>query len=144
MDFSYTPEEEAFRQRLRDWLADNMKELPEWWGRRDIPGPEIDSDEYHQFSIWWHRKLYQAGFVGITWPREYGGQGRPLMEQVIFYEEIARHRAPGLANTHGIGWCGPAILAHGTEAQKKRFIPKILSAEEIWCTFYSEPEAGSE
>jgi len=144
MDFSYTPEEEAFRDELKQWLAMHMKELPEWYGRRDIAGPDVDSQEYHDFSIWWHRKLYDAGFVGITWPREYGGRGATIMEQVIFYEEIARHRAPGLANGHGIGWCGPALLAHGTEEQRKRYIPKILNAEEIWCTFYSEPEAGSD
>ncbi len=144
MDFSYTPEEEAFRDELKQWLAVHMKELPEWYRQRDIPGPEIDSQEYHNFSVWWHRKLYDAGFVGITWPREYDGRGGTIMEQVIFYEEIARHRAPGLANAHGIGWCGPAFLAHGTEEQKKRYLPKILSAEEIWCTFYSEPEAGSD
>ncbi len=144
MDFSYTPEEEAFRDELKQWLAVHMKELPEWYRQRDIPGPEIDSQEYHDFSVWWHRKLYDAGFVGITWPREYDGRGGTIMEQVIFYEEIARHRAPGLSNGHGIGWCGPAFLAHGTEEQKKRYLPKILSAEEIWCTFYSEPEAGSD
>lgn len=144
MDFSYSPEEEAFRQRLKDWLADNMKELPEWWGRRDIAGPEVDSDEYHDFSICWHKKLYEGGFVGITWPREYGGQGRTLLEQVIFYEEIARHRAPGPTNGHGIGWVGPAMMAHGTEEMRRRFIPKILNCDEFWCTFYSEPEAGSD
>jgi len=144
MDFSYTPEEEAFRDELKQWLAVHMKELPEWYRQRDIAGPEVDSQEYHDFSVWWHRKLYDAGFVGITWPREYDGRGGTIMEQVIFYEEIARHRAPGLSNAHGIGWCGPAFLAHGTEEQKKRYLPKILSAEEIWCTFYSEPEAGSD
>ena len=144
MDFSYTPEEEAFRDELKQWLAVHMNELPEWYRQRDIAGPEVDSQEYHDFSVWWHRKLYDAGFVGITWPREYDGRGGTIMEQVIFYEEIARHRAPGLANGHGIGWCGPAFLAHGTEEQKKRYLPKILSAEEIWCTFYSEPEAGSD
>jgi alkylation response protein AidB-like acyl-CoA dehydrogenase len=144
MDFAYSPQEEAFREKVRDWLAENMKELPVWWGKPDVLGPEVDSDEYHQFSLWWHKRLYSAGFVGITWPREYGGQGANLMDEVIFYEEIARHRAPGPANVHGTGWCGPAILRNGTEEQKKRFLPKILSAEEIWCTFYSEPEAGSD
>ena len=121
-----------------------MKELPDWYGNRDIPSPGVDSKESVDFGIWWHRKLFDAGFVGITWPKEYGGRGGTIMEQVIFYEEIAKHRAPGLSNTHGIGWVGPAFLAHGTEEQKQRFVPKILSAEEIWCTFYSEPEAGSD
>ena len=144
MDFLNTPEEEAFRDELKQWLAVNMKELPEWYGNPDISGPGADSKEYHDFSIWWHRKLFDAGFVGITWPKEYGGRGGTIMEQVIFYEEIAKHRAPGLTNGHGIGWVGPAFLAHGTDEQKERFVRKILSAEEIWCTFYSEPEAGSD
>ena len=144
MDFLYTPEQESFRDELKQWLAVNMKELPDWYGNRDIPGPGVDSKESADFGIWWHRKLFDAGFVGITWPKKYGGRGGTIMEQVIFYEEIAKHRAPGLTNGHGIGWVGPAFLAHGTEEQKQRFVPKILSAEEIWCTFYSEPEAGSD
>ncbi|MDP2920104.1 MAG: acyl-CoA dehydrogenase family protein [Dehalococcoidia bacterium] len=144
MDFTFTLEEEAFRTRLKEWLAVNMKELPRWWAHPDVPGPEIDSEEFHRFSIWWHRKLHQAGFAGITWPIAYGGRGGTLMEEVIFHQEMALHRAPGLTNVHGIGWCGPAILRFGTEVQKKRFIPKILSCEEMWCTFYSEPEAGSD
>ncbi len=144
MDFTYSPQEEAFRKEVRDWLAENMKELPKWWGRPDVLGPETDSEEYRQFSIWWHRKLYDAGFIGITWPKEYGGQGRTIMEQVVFYEEIAKHRAPGPTNGHGTGWVVPALLAFGTEEQKKRFILKILNCDEIWCTLYSEPEAGSD
>ena len=144
MDFNYTPQEEAFRKEVRDWLAENMKELPKWYGRRDIPGPEIDSEEYHQFSLWWHRKLYDAGFVGLAWPKEYGGRGATVMEQVVFSEELAKHRAPGPTNAHGLGWVGPTVIGVGTEEQKKRFLPKILTAEEMWCTLYSEPEAGSD
>jgi len=144
MDFAYSPKEEAFRKEVRDWLAENMKELPEWWSRPDVAGPEIDSEEYHQFGLWWHRKLYDAGFVGIAWPKEYGGRGATLLEQVVFGEEIAKHRAPGPTNLLGIGWCGPTIMAAGTEEQKKRFLPKMLTAEEIWCQGFSEPEAGSD
>jgi len=144
MDFNYSPEEEAFRREVQDWLALNLKELPEWWDNPDIPRPEIDSEEYHQFSLWWHRKLYDAGFVGLAWPKEYGGRGATIMEQVVFNEELANHRAPGPTNGHALGWCGPAILANGTEEQKKRFITKMLSAEELWCTLYSEPGAGSD
>jgi alkylation response protein AidB-like acyl-CoA dehydrogenase len=144
MDFLYTPEQEAFREELRQWLDENMKKLPDWYGNRDLPNPHPDSQEYEEFANGWHKKLYDAGFVGITWPKAYGGRGGTAMEQVIFYEEIAKHRAPGLTNMHGIGWCGPAILAHGSEVHKKRFLPKILRAEEIWATFYSEPEAGSD
>ncbi len=73
MDFSCTPEEEAFRQ-----------EMPEWQRRRDLPVPEVDSDESHQFDIWWHSKFNEAGYVGLTWPREYGGGGRTPLEQVIW------------------------------------------------------------
>jgi alkylation response protein AidB-like acyl-CoA dehydrogenase len=144
MDFSYSSKEEAFRREVRGWLAENMKELPRWWFDPDVPDPEPESEEYHQFSLWWHRKLYKAGFVGINWPKEYGGRGATLMEQVVFTEELAKHRAPGPSNSHGLGWCGPAILTFGTEEQKRRFIPKIISGEEIWCTLYSEPEAGSD
>jgi len=144
MDFNYSPEEEAFRKEVRDWLEENMKELPEWWGRTDVLGPETDSDEYHEFGLWWHRKLYDAGFVGLAWPKEYGCRGATLMEQLVFSEEMAKHRAPGPANSMGLTWVGPSLFAHGTEEQKKRFLPKILSAEEIWCTLYSEPEAGSD
>jgi len=144
VDFSYSPQEEVFRRELRSWLANNMKELPAWWAHPDVVGPEVDSREHHDFTVWWHRKLHSGGYAGITWPRIYGGRGGTVMEEVIFHEEIARHRAPGLSNVHGIGWCGPAILRFGTDEQKKRFIPRILSAEEIWCTFYSEPGAGSD
>jgi len=144
MDFNYLPEEEAFRQEVKDWLGENMKELPAWWGRRDIYGPETDSDEFRQFQIWWHRKLNDAGYIGITWPKEYGGRGGTLMQENIFYDELAKQRAPFPFNVHGTGWVGPALLMLGTEDQKRRFLPKILSAEEIWCTLYSEPEAGSD
>ena len=144
MDFAYTPEEEAFREKVRDWLAENMKELPGWWGHPEVLGPEIESDEYVKFCIWWHRKLYDAGFIGITWPREYGGRSGTLMEEVIFYEEIAKHQAPGPFNTHGLGWVVPSLLAFGTEELRQRFINKILNCDEIWCTLYSEPEAGSD
>jgi len=144
MDFSYSPKEEAFRQGVKDWLEENMKELPAWWFDRSLLRPDTGSEEYRQFSLWWHRKLYNAGFVGIGWPKEYGGRGATLLEQVVFNEEMATHRVPGPTNAHGLGWCGPAIMVHGAEWQKKRFLPKILSAEEIWCTCYSEPEAGSD
>jgi alkylation response protein AidB-like acyl-CoA dehydrogenase len=144
MDFNYSPQEEVFRREVRDWLADNMRELPVWWGRPDVPAPDIDSAEYRDFTFWWHRKLYDAGFVGIAWPKDYGGRGATLTEQAIFNEELARHRAPGPANAIGIGWAGPTIIAAGTEEQKKRFLPKILSAEEIWAQAFSEPEAGSD
>ena len=144
MDFSYSAKEETFRQEVKDWLDVHMKELPTWWRNPEEMGPEIDSDEYHQFSLWWHKKLHEAGFVGIAWPKEYGGRGASVLEQVVYNEEMAKARAPGPANGLGIGWAGPTIMAYGSEEQKKRFLPKILSAEEHWCQGFSEPEAGSD
>jgi alkylation response protein AidB-like acyl-CoA dehydrogenase len=145
MDFNYSPQEEAFREEVRDWLRENMKEIPRWRSQAEQAGLKPDSDDYqHQFGIWWHRKLNDAGFVGLAWPKEYGGRGANIMEQVVFNEEMAKHRSPGPTNGMGLGWVGPALLANGTEEQKQRFLPKILNAEEIWCTLYSEPEAGSD
>jgi len=144
MDFSYSPEAEAFRNEVREWLAENMKELPEWWGNPDTAGPDPDSKEYRQFNSWWHRKLYDAGFVGIAWPKEYGGRGATIMEQVIFNEEMAKHRAPAGVGGIGVGWAGPTIIVAGTEEQKRRFLPKILTGEEVWAQCFSEPQAGSD
>lgn len=144
MDFSLTPEEEAFKKEVNDWLDENMKDLPDWYVRNDGSGPEPESEEYLKFSNEWHTKLYKAGFVGIAWPKEYGGRGATLMEQVIFNEEMAKRRAPSGAGGLGVGWAGPTIIAAGTEEQKKRFLPKILSGEENWCQAFSEPEAGSD
>ncbi len=144
MDFSLTPEEEAFKKGVNDWLDENMKDLPDWYVRNDGSGPEPESDEYQEFNLEWHKKLYKAGFVGIAWPKEYGGRGATLMEQVIFNEEMAERRAPSGAGGLGVGWAGPTIIAAGTEEQKKRFLPKILSGEENWCQAFSEPEAGSD
>jgi alkylation response protein AidB-like acyl-CoA dehydrogenase len=144
MDFAYSEKEEAFRTEIRDWLATHTKELPKWWFDRSLKRPDLDSREYHEFSIWWHKKLYAAGFVGINWPKEYGGRGATLLEQVVFAEEMARARVPGPTNAIGIGWCGPTIIAFGTEEQKKRFLQPMLAADEIWCQGFSEPEAGSD
>src|SRR2546426_5432568 len=92
----------------------------------------------------WQRKLHAAGFLAPVWPKEYGGAGLSAMEQAILNEELARARAPQVINAMAIWWVGPAILRYGTEAQKRRFIPPILTAEEIWATGYSEPSSGSD
>src|SRR5207247_532670 len=92
----------------------------------------------------WQRKLHAAGFLGAAWPKEYGGAGLPEMEQAILNEERARVRAPQVVNAMAIWWVGPAIIRYGTDAQKKRFIPPILTADEIWATGYSEPTSGSD
>jgi alkylation response protein AidB-like acyl-CoA dehydrogenase len=117
------PDEAAFRAGVRDWLADNLPAQP---GRE------------------WSRKLYDAGYAGLTWPEEFGGRGAPYSHQAIVLEEFARAGAPSHIGVIGLGMAGPTIMAHGTEAQKRRYLPKILSAEEIWCQGFSEPDAGSD
>ena len=139
MDFSLTPEQDAFRQTVRAWLKAN---LPREWkdlGRSDIPRIET-----YEILKQWQRKLYDAGFIGLTWPKAYGGRGLTFMEELILQEEIALAKAPPILNVLGVGMAGPTIFAYGTEAQKKRYPPKILSCEEIWCQGYSEPNAGSD
>jgi alkylation response protein AidB-like acyl-CoA dehydrogenase len=146
MDFSLSPQEEAFRKELCDWLDANAPELRQRMRRQGpmmMEGGEPGS-EAQEFTRWWHKKLHDAGYVGIAWPKAYGGRGATLMEQVIFNEEMSKHRAPGGVGGLGIGWAGPTIIVHGTEEQKKRFLPKILNGEEVWCQAFSEPEAGSD
>src|ERR1700730_1657333 len=137
MDLKLTPEESSFRAELRAWLAKNApKDWAEW---REKP-----LEESFPYLRSWQRKLHDGGWAAVSWPKEYGGRSASLMQQAIFWEEMARVDAPPTANTLGLGIIGPTIIAHGTEAQKKRYIPKILSAEEIWCQGFSEPNAGSD
>src|SRR5436305_2321412 len=140
MDLALSPQELAFRDEVRVWLADN---LPEGWGLTGYREPQ-SFEEKLEFAKGWERTLADAGWAGMSWPKEYGGRGATLMEQVIFTEEMARAEAPQMANVLGIGLIGPTIIAYGNEAQKKRFLKKILSAEEIWCQGFSEPNAGSD
>ena len=128
VDLSYTPEDEAYRRKVRAWFEQHR------------PGPL----ESHEERRAWHRQLYEAGFIGMGWPKEYGGQAARPMEQAIVGEEMARMGVPGGVNGLGIGFIGPTLIVHGTEEQKRRYIPKILSADEIWCQLYSEPNAGSD
>jgi alkylation response protein AidB-like acyl-CoA dehydrogenase len=137
MDLNLSPEEIKFRDELRTWLAANVPN--DWDERREEP-----MEARFNYLKRWQRKLYEGGWAGISWPREYGGRGASLMEQVIFWQEMALAQAPPLANVLGLGIIGPTIIAFGTEAQKKRHLAKILSAEEIWCQGFSEPDAGSD
>ncbi|HXZ14328.1 MAG TPA: acyl-CoA dehydrogenase [Candidatus Sulfotelmatobacter sp.] len=137
MDLNLTSDEIQFRDELRAWLAANVPK--EWDEVR-----EESLEERFDFLKSWQRKLYEAGWAGISWPKEYGGRGASLMEQVIFWQAMAQAGAPPMANVLGLGIIGPTIIAFGTEAQKKRFLKKILSAEEIWCQGFSEPNAGSD
>jgi alkylation response protein AidB-like acyl-CoA dehydrogenase len=139
MDFNFTPQEEAFRQKVRAFLAAN---LPKGWGGADFEMPEEMAGK--QFYIDWHRKLYANGLVGMSWPREYGGQGATPVEQAMLNEELARSRAPAPLGGIGLALAGPTIIVHGNEVQKKRYLQKILAGEEKWCQLFSEPNAGSD
>jgi alkylation response protein AidB-like acyl-CoA dehydrogenase len=140
MDFHYSLEDEAFRAELRTWLDANA---PKGIERNDDPFAE-DSTEDWQGRRRWHQKMNAAGWVGITWPKEYGGRGATLTQSLIYEEELSRVPVPRLLNALGIALVGPTLMHWGTEEQKKRYIPKILSAEEIWCQGYSEPGSGSD
>ena len=136
MDLRDTPEEAQFRAELREWIDANLPE--------EQRGGRGGAQRFEEFGREWSRKLYEAGYAGLTWPAEYGGAGAPYSYQAIFYEESARAGAPGHVGVIGLGMAGPTIIVHGTEAQKERYLPRILSAEEIWCQGFSEPDAGSD
>jgi alkylation response protein AidB-like acyl-CoA dehydrogenase len=140
VDFTLTPEQEAFRERVRAWLqANNPTDWQRKVGSSDVPRPEA-----YEFLRTWQHTLYDAGFIGLTWPKEAGGQGLTFMEELILHEEMAVSKSPPILNILGVGMAGPTIIAYGTEAQKKRYPAKILSCEEIWCQGYSEPNSGSD
>jgi alkylation response protein AidB-like acyl-CoA dehydrogenase len=139
MDFRLSAEQEGFRARLRAWLEANA---PGDWGR--IRAGLKTREAQAAFLIDWQRKLHAAGYVGLQWPTAYGGRGATVMEQVIFYEEMARARAPELPNAIGLDMAGPALIAHASEAQKRTHLPRILSAEHLFCQGFSEPNAGSD
>ena len=139
MDFTLTPEQEAFRQRVRAWLEAS---IPREW--RAVRNPDMPRAEAFDMLRRWQRQLYDAGFIGLTWPREAGGAGLTFLEEMVLHQEMALAKAPPILNILGVGMAGPTIIAYGTDEQKKRYPPKILSGEEIWCQGYSEPDAGSD
>jgi alkylation response protein AidB-like acyl-CoA dehydrogenase len=134
VNLSYSPDEEAFATEIRAWLADNLEAPPAFaslddevaWGRR------------------WQAKLAADRWVGIHWPSEYGGRGASPVEVAIYNMEYARARAPQPVNRVGVNNVGPTLLAFGTDEQKRRWVPPILDASEIWCQLFSEPGAGSD
>ncbi len=136
MDLRDNPEEAAFRARLRDWLQANVPEELRGFRGWDERAIALGRD--------WSRKLHEHGYAGLTWPKEYGGAGLSHSYQPIYLEELARAEAPQHLNVIGLGMAGPTIMAHGTPAQKARYLPRILSAEEVWCQGFSEPGAGSD
>ncbi len=139
MDFRDTPEEAAFRKEVREFIE---KEAPK-------PQPGVSREEAliqnWQANQEWFKKLGAKGWIAPAWPKEYGGAGMTVMQQFIFNEEMAIHRAPRpLHMIIGLGMAGPTIIVHGTEEQKKKYLPGILKGEDIWCQGYSEPGAGSD
>jgi alkylation response protein AidB-like acyl-CoA dehydrogenase len=134
MDLTLSPSEEGFRDEVATWL------------RANNPGPEPEGslDEVMAFRGDWQRKLHAAGWAGISWPKEFGGRGATMIEQAIFTGEAAAQEAPSPANVLGLAMGGPVVIAHGTEAQKSRYLEPILTGEEIWCQGFSEPESGSD
>src|SRR3954462_2150043 len=133
MDLTFTDQETAFRDELREWLAANPAG----------EGPDDDEAQY-AWRTEWQRKLHEGGWAGVHWPTEYGGRGASLMETAIFFEEMGKAGAPLPANVLGLLLAGPTIMIWGSEEQKERYLSPILSAEEIWCQGFSEPEAGSD
>jgi alkylation response protein AidB-like acyl-CoA dehydrogenase len=133
VDLTLSPKEEAFRDELRAWIAYNH------------PGEEPEGDEAaFEFRRQWQRRLSADRWAGVSWPEEYGGRGATLVEQAIFNEEMAAARAPAVANVLGLVMGGPVVVAHGTEEQKERYLGPILTADEIWCQGFSEPDSGSD
>ena len=142
MDFADSPEHAAFRAELREWLARN---LPPELAVDDAQDQRVAPDrETLEARIRWQKKMHAAGWVGISWPKEYGGRGADFMQQVIFEEEYARARAPVLPAASALNLLGPTLIHWGSEAQKKRHLPAILAADELWCQGYSEPGAGAD
>jgi alkylation response protein AidB-like acyl-CoA dehydrogenase len=135
VDLTFSGSEEAFRAELRGWLLANAP--------RDVPEFASLADEV-EFLRRWQARLAAAGWVGIHWPREYGGRGASVVENYLFQEEVAAARAPEIIGRIGVNLVGPTLIAHGTEEQKRRFLPKIMPGEEIWCQLFSEPGAGSD
>ena len=140
MDLQLTEQHLKFRDELRAWLRANL--LRPW--RDAVRDPHATEDSLMELRRNWQRKLYAAGYLGMDWPREWGGRGATAVEGAIFEEELARADAPQILNFLGIDLLGPALIHHGSEAQRRRFIPPMLAADEIWCQGFSEPGAGSD
>ena len=139
MDYRFTDEQESFRQEIRDFLSDNLGE--DWRG--------IDPDAYFHDENWFRireltAKMAERGWLTLAWPEEYGGQGRPHIEQMIYNEETAYFRAPTRDVSIGTHMVGPTLMLYGTEEQKTHYLPEIASGEAVYCQGFSEPESGSD
>lgn len=132
------PAADAFRAEVREWIRDS---IPPGWREKESRATE---EEFIEVRREWDRKLYAGGYAGLSWPSEYGGQGRGIVEEVIFAEECARASAPEGLGRIGRNLVGPLLIEYGSEDQKDRYLRGILSGEELWCQGYSEPDAGSD
>lgn len=141
MKLSFSKEDEAFRNEIASWLKENLCGDFEKLRFRGGPG---DEHMFHEERSEWEKKLAESGWTCVGWPKEYGGRGCSISQQVIFNEEYARAGGPGHVGHIGEGLAGPTIIAFGSEEQKQRFLPKIVSGEDLWCQGYSEPSAGSD
>src|SRR5580698_5746675 len=140
MDFTWSAEQDAYRMDVRKWLEANR---PQSLARGEDPEAGGDDAVWQRLKAW-HKKLYHAGWAGLTWPKEYGGRGATFIEQVIFQQELGRLNLPMGCNVLGVIMTGPALMQWGTDEQKKRYLNPILAGDEIWCEGMSEPGAGSD
>ncbi len=141
MKLGFSKEDEQFRNEIANWLKHNL--CGEFEALRFRGGPG-DEHMFHAERLAWEKRMAEGGWTCIGWPKQYGGRGCSIAQQVIFNEEYARAGGPGRVGHIGEGLAGPTIIAFGSEAQKQRFLPKIVSGEELWCQGYSEPSAGSD
>jgi alkylation response protein AidB-like acyl-CoA dehydrogenase len=135
MDLNLTPGQQAFRDEIRAWLQESVPAEP--------LAPTSTPEGFAQHRAW-EKRLYEAGYAAISWPREYGGRDAGLLSTAIFQEEYTRAGAPDRINVLGLGLAGPTLMVYGTDEQKRRWLPGILSADDVWCQGFSEPDAGSD
>src|ERR687892_1885442 len=140
MNFDFSERDEAFRKEVRVWLERN---LPDDLRGKAFAASRADVEEVRRLRAW-QKTMAEAGYVGMDWPREFGGRGAPITEMVILYQEMARAESPQLVNRGGVSMLGPTLMKFGTPAQRQRFLRNILTADELWCQGFSEPNAGSD
>jgi len=140
MEYDIAPDEAAFRDEVRQWLSEHL--VGEFAAHRGVGSPTDDTA--WEVRIAWERELAAGGWLGLTWPKEYGGRGATLAQEVVFETEYARAAAPARVNSQALELLGPMLLEFGTEKQKRRFLPRILSVDDIWGQGFSEPGAGSD
>ncbi len=137
MDLNDTPDQAAFRTKVQEWLKEHKAEAP-------VAAGDSGDSAWINSRRKWQDQLAEAGLAGLTWPKEFGGQGLGPIEQVICNQEIAAAHVPGILDVIGIGMLGPCIIAHGTDEQKSRYLGPMLHGDEVWCQMFSEPAAGSD